>query len=249
VKLLLSALLLLALPGIASGAQPLVFAASSLRDALTDVLAGYEMVARNKVRVSYAATPALARQALQGAPADVFISADLEWMNYLQERSLIRTASRRNLLANRLVLIAPKESRVSVRIAKGFDLAHALGDGRLAIAQPDSVPAGRYAKTALTALGAWPGVQARLAPTDNVRAALALVARKEAPLGIVYATDAQADPRVRVVDTFAAGTHPPIVYPAAILSASRSSSAEALLSYLHGPEARAVWHKHGFTQP
>jgi molybdate transport system substrate-binding protein len=246
---LVHALVFLVLSATASAAEPLVFAASSLRDALTDVLAGYETVARAKVRVSYAATPALARQAVQGAPADIFISADLEWMNYLQERGLIRTASRRNLLANRLVLIAPKESHVSVRIATGFDLAHALGDGRLAIAQPDSVPAGRYARTALTALGAWPGVQARLAPTDNVRAALALVARKEAPLGIVYATDAQADPRVRVVDTFPARTHPQIVYPVAILAASRSSSAEMLLSYLQGPEARAVWHRHGFTQP
>jgi len=168
-------------------------------------------------------------------------------MNYLVERSLVRPDARLNLLANRLVLVAPKESRAAIELAPGFDLKAALGDGRLAMANVDSVPAGKYGRTALERLGAWAGVKDRVAQADNVRAALLLVARGEAPLGIVYRTDAAAEPNVRIVATFAENLHPAIVYPAAVLRESRNADAPALLAYLGSPAARQAFEKQGFA--
>ena len=187
--------------------------------------------------ISYAATSALAKQVEQGADADVFISADLAWMDYLAERNLIDPKTRFNLLANQLVLIAPKDSEITTTIAPGFPLAKLLGDGRLAIAGVDAVPAGKYGKAALQSLGVWDDVKDKLAQAENVRAALRLVSRAEAPLGIVYASDAKADPNVKVVGVFPADSHPPIVYPAAKLAASRSPAADGFLDYLRSSAA------------
>jgi molybdate transport system substrate-binding protein len=226
-------------------ADTTVFAAASLQDALDENVAAYRAGTSERVAVSYAASSALARQIEAGAPADLFISADLEWMDYLQQRRLIKPETRRNLLRNRLALIAPADSGVSVSIAPGFPLATLLGKGRLAMANPDAVPAGKYGKASLEALGVWRDVQARLASTENVRAALVLVARGEAPLGIVYRTDAAADPKVRVVGLFPENTHPPIVYPVAATAKARPSAA-AFLDWLNKSEARAIFRKHGF---
>jgi molybdate transport system substrate-binding protein len=242
----LAALALAAPLAFAQGAPVTVFAAASLKNALDEAAALYDQRARTRVRVSYAASSALARQIAAAAPADLLISADLEWMDYLAERRLIQPASRVNLLGNRLVLIAPAGSAASFAVDRGMPLARTLGDGRLALADPDSVPAGRYGKAALEALGAWSAVAARIARAENVRAALALVARGECPLGIVYATDAAAEPKVRVVGAFPAGTHPPIVYPAA-LTATASPAAGGFLQFLGAAEAKAVFERHGFT--
>lgn len=223
-----------------------VFAAASLKNALDDVVKSHEAKNGDTVRVSYAATPALARQIENGAPADLFISADGAWMDYLQKKDLIRNASRADLLRNRIVLVTPADNAVSLRIAPGFPLAAALGKDRLAMADPASVPAGRYGKAALESLGVWKAVEARVAAAADVRAALLLVARGEAPLGIVYSTDAAVEPKVRIVDTFPESSHPPIVYPAALTAASRSSAAGAFLASLRQPAARAVFEKYGF---
>src|SRR5467141_1658386 len=193
-------------------AQLLVFAAASLSEALDEV--GRAFTTRTGVRVnaSYAASSVLAKQIEAGAPADAFFSADLAWVDYLDERGLLKRGSRRDVLGNSLVLIAPADSPLRLSIAPGFDLTAALGEGRLATADPDSVPAGKYARAALTKLGVWQSVSDRLVRGENVRAALAYVARGEAPLGIVYQTDAQAEKRVRVVDVFPEDSHPPITY-------------------------------------
>lgn len=225
----------------------LIFAAASLQTALDDLLPSIDAVTGTRVRASYAASSALARQIENGAPADIFISADLEWMDYLQERAAIRAASRVNLLGNDLVLIAPAARPVTLAILPGFPLAHALGGGRLAVADPD-VPAGRYAQAALTSLGVWESVAGQLAPAENVRAALLLVSRNEAPLGIVYRTDALVDKGVITVDTFPADSHPPIVYPAA-LTMRASEPALVALEFLRGDEAAAVFTRHGFVVP
>lgn len=230
----------------AHGADLLVFSAASLREALDEQASRFEAETRGKITVSYGASNALAKQIEAGAPADIFLSADTDWIDYLDKRDLLRPGTRIDLLRNRLVLIAPAEARASLPIAPGFALAAALGTGRLATANPDSVPAGKYAKAALTALGVWASVESRLARTDNVRAALVLVARGEAPFGIVYATDALAEPKVRIVDTFPEQTHPPIVYSIAIVASSRSPSARRFVDSLHSPTARAVWVRHGF---
>lgn len=222
-----------------------VFAAASLKDALDESVAIYRARTGDRIVVSYAASSALARQIEAGAPADVFISADLDWMDYLEQRRLIKTATRRNLAGNRLVLIAPADSRASVDIAHGFPLAGLLGSGRLAMANPDAVPAGKYAKAALEALGVWKDVRSKVVAAENVRAAMVLVSRGEAPLGIVYRTDAIADPRVRIVATFPEKTHGPIVYPSAATVASKAP-AEAFLRWLGQAEARAVFARHGF---
>jgi molybdate transport system substrate-binding protein len=224
-----------------------VFAAASVKDALDALAQRFEAQSGSKLVVSYAATSALARQIEKGAPADVFISADLDWMDYVEQRKLIRAGSRVNLLSNRLVLIAPADSKTSLVIVPNFALASALSDGRLAMADPDSVPAGKYGKAALEALGVWSGVAPKVARAENVRAALLLVARGEAPFGIVYSTDAVAERQVRVVGTFAANLHPPIVYPAAILAESKSTAAEPLMRFLRSNDARTVWQKFGFT--
>ena len=224
-----------------------VFAAASLKEALDEMVGRFEAETGGKVVVSYAASNALARQIEAGAPADIFMSADTGWIDYLDQRKLLRSASRLDLLRNRLVLIAPADTRPSLSIAPGFALAAALGTGRLAMANPDSVPAGKYGKAALISLGVWTSVESRIARTDNVRAALMLVARGEAPLGIVYATDAMAEPKVRVAGTFPDGTHPPIVYPIAIVAASRSSDAQRFIDSLRSPAAQAIWARRGFA--
>jgi molybdate transport system substrate-binding protein len=225
----------------ALAAEPgvLIFAAASLKSALDEILPGLGAAA------SYGASSVIARQIEAGAPADLFISADTDWMDYLATRGLIRADTRRNLLTNRLVLIAPAASRLNLKIAPGMNLAGALAGGRLAVGGPD-VPAGRYAQAALTALGVWPGVKDHLAQGENVRATLAFVARGEAPLGIVYATDAAIEPAVRVIGTFPAASHAPIVYPAAIVAASRNPRARTVLEALSGAPARAVFRRFGF---
>jgi molybdate transport system substrate-binding protein len=228
--------------------QILVFAAASLTDALQDIGTAYQKTAAVQVRVSFDASPNLAHQIEAGAPADVFFSADTHWMDYLESRHLIRPATRRNALGNQLVLIAPASSQIELRIAAHFPLAAALGPGRLAVADPDSVPAGRYARASLSALGVWEQVADRLARAENVRAAMRYVARGETPLGVVYSSDALVDHGVRVVDTFPAGTHEPIVYPVA-LTTSAKSEATAFLAYLLSPQGRAVFAKYGFTNP
>lgn len=227
-----------------------VFAAASMKESLDEATAAYGKATGQTVRVSYAASSALARQIEQGAPADVFVSADLDWMDYLQQRDLLDVESRRNLLGNSLVLIAPAGSATrAVALKPGLDLRPLLGDGRIALALTASVPAGKYAKAAFTSLGMWSTLSPRVAETDNVRAALMLVARGEAPLGVVYASDAKAEPRVRVLGTFPANTHPPIVYPVARLKASAHPRAPDFLQWLQGPSAAAIFRRHGFTLP
>jgi molybdate transport system substrate-binding protein len=241
--------LVLAAPGrtqtAAAGTGVLVFAASSLQTVLDALAPLVERDAGVRVRFSYAASSALARQIESGAPADVFISADLDWMNYVAERALIRIDTRVILAANQLVLIAPAGRAPVLKIARGFPLRAALGQHRLALADPSSVPAGKYAQAALTRLGVWPDVGPRVAAAENVRAALLLVSRGEAPLGIVYRTDALADRRVVVVDTFPADTHQPIVYPAAVIS-NGSPDAVRVLDSLQSSAAQAVLAAHGF---
>jgi molybdate transport system substrate-binding protein len=239
----LASLLALAVPAAADTVT--VFAAASLKDGLDAGVKAYQARAADRIVVSYAASSALARQIDAGAPADLFVSADLEWMDYLEQRKLIRSGTRRNLLRNRLVLIAPQGSAVSVDIVPGFPVARLLGGGRLAMANPDAVPAGKYGKAALAALGVWKDVESKVAAAENVRAAMMLVSRGEAPLGIVYRTDAAVDSRVKIVGTFPESTHPPIVYPIAV-TASGKPAAERFLRWLMQPEARALFAKYGF---
>ncbi|WBX92124.1 molybdate ABC transporter substrate-binding protein [Pseudoxanthomonas mexicana] len=224
-----------------------VFAAASLKEALDDAAAAYRKQTGVPVRVSYAASSALARQIEQGAPADVFFSADLEWMDYLQQRNRLDVATRRSLLGNRLVLIAPRASTAQVDLRRPATLLAALGDGRLAVGQTRTVPAGKYAKASLESLSLWNGVRPRLAESESVRAALMLVARGETPLGIVYASDAKAEPGVRVVATFPEDSHPPIVYPVAALRGARAAQAARFLQWLASPAADALFTKRGFT--
>lgn len=224
-----------------------VFAAASLKEALDDAAAAYRKQTGVPVRVSYAASSALARQIEQGAPADVFFSADLEWMDYLQQRNRLDVATRRSLLGNRLVLIAPRASKAHVDLRRPATLLAALGDGRLAVGQTRTVPAGKYAKASLESLSLWNGVRPRLAESESVRAALMLVARGETPLGIVYASDAKAEPGVRVVATFPEDSHPPIVYPVAALRGARAAQAARFVQWLASPAADALFTKRGFT--
>jgi len=235
-------------PGAPANAQGtlLVFAAASLSDALDEVDAAFTTKTGIQVRASLAASSVLAKQIEAGAPADVFFSADREWMDYLAQRGLLKRGSRRELLSNALVLIAPQDSPVRLRIAPGFDLAGALGGGRLATADPDSVPAGRYARAALTKLGVWPAVSERLVRAENVRTALEYVARGETPLGIVYQTDARAEKRVRIVDLFPADSHPPITYPVALTGGARPGSTD-YLTFLMSDAARQIFVRHGFV--
>jgi len=198
------------------------------------------------VNASYAASSVLAKQIEAGAPADAFFSADLAWVDYLDERGLLERGSRRDVLGNSLVLIAPADSPLRLSIAPGFDLTAALGEGRLATADPDSVPAGKYARAALTRLGVWQSVSDRLVRGENVRAALAYVARGEAPLGIVYQTDAQAEKRVRVVGVFPEDSHPPITYALALTVRARPEAAR-FADFLASEAARQIFTRHGFT--
>ncbi len=240
------ALLLLAGPRPVAAGEVTVFAAASLADALGEVNEAFREEG-GEVVASFAGSSALARQIEAGAPADVFVSADLDWMDWLQQRGLVDGASRRDLLGNRLVLVASATSGPAIEIRPGLDLAGALGDGRLAIGETASVPAGRYGRAALEALGVWEGVADRLAEAENVRAALALVARGEAPLGLVYATDAAADPSVEVVATLPEESHPPIVYPVALIAGSGNPDAGAYLDFLLGERARGIFEAAGFT--
>jgi molybdate transport system substrate-binding protein len=244
----LAALTLLAQSAVAVDADRpaiVVFAASSLTDAMQLLGADFGKSTGIDVKLSFAASSALARQIESGAPADVFFSADIGWMDYLQSHKLIQTESRHDLLANRLVLIAPVISTLSLKIAPHFALAQALGKGRLATGDPDSVPVGRYARAALTTLGVWDSIADRLVRAENVRAALAFVDRGEVPLGIVYKTDALVDKGVRTVDTFPADTHAPITYPIALTVGAKSDAAK-FAAYLSTPAADAVFVKYGF---
>jgi len=224
-----------------------VFAAASLTNALDEAGQLFERQGGAHTKISYAASSALAKQIESGAPADMFISADLDWMDYLEQHHLIQTATRKNLLGNRLVLIAPAESDAKAEIKPGLDLVGLLKGGRLAMADPDSVPAGKYGKAALEKLGVWNSVRAAVAPAETVRAALLFVSRRETPLGIVYATDAAADPRVKIVGVFPPDTHPPIIYPAALTADSKNASAARLLEFLGSAAAKPIFEKQGFT--
>lgn len=227
--------------------EPLtVFAAASLQEALTAAGAAWTARSGTPVRFSFGASSAMARQIDHGAPADVFLSADEEWMDWLEGRRGIVVATRRRLLSNQLALIAPAGSKTALKIAPGMPLARTLGSGRLAVADTVAVPAGRYAQASLTSLGVWTSVSGKLLPAENVRTALAYVARGEAALGIVYVTDAKAEPRVRVVGLFPASSHPPIVYPGAVTASSRDGRARSFLDFLQGPRAIAIFKRYGF---
>ena len=224
-----------------------VFAAASMKNALDDVNAAFTKATNVKVVTSYAASSALMKQIEQGAPAHVFVSADLEWMDYGSQGKVIQDDTRMNLLGNKLVLIAPKDSKVpDVTIADGFDLAKLAGDGRIATGDVRSVPVGKYAKQALEKLGAWTAAEPKFAMTENVRAALTLVARGEAPLGVVYETDAKVEPGVKIIGTFPESSHPPIVYPVAATTTGNADVA-AYLRFLRSQQAKAVFEHYRFT--
>ena len=234
----------------ASGDAPLtMFAAASLKESMDAAAAAFEAETGTPVRVSYAGSSALARQIEQRAPADVFVSADSDWMDWLQERGLIDVATRVDLLGNTLVLVAPADAATRpLALARGTDLRPLLGErGRLALALTASVPAGKYAKAAFESLGMWSALQPRVAEAENVRAALLLVARGEAPLGVVYGSDAMAEPRVKVLATFPAGSHPAIVYPVARIRAGTHPQAAAFVQWLQAPAADAIFRRHGFA--
>ena len=232
--------------GSAQQKDVIVLAAASLKNALDEASAAWSKQSGKTTKISYAASPALARQISAGIPADIFISADIPWMDYVAERKLIKAPSRSNFLGNQLVLIAGKDAKIDLKVAKDFPLRAALGDGRLAMANVDAVPAGKYGKASLETLGAWSSVADRVAQAENVRMALTLVARGEAPLGIVYRTDAAAEPSVRIVGAFPADSHPPIVYPMALLASSTNPDAQAFVDYLRSPAARLMFEKQGF---
>lgn len=248
IRALIALLLACASFGATAAAPLTVFAASSLKETLDEAGALYARTYDTPVRVAYGASSALARQIADGAPADVFVSADADWMDVLQRQHLIDAASRRDVAGNALVLVAPAGTgAAAIDLRTGAALRAALGrDGRLAVARTDAVPAGRYARAALGTLGLWTALRPRLIETDNVRSALRLVARGEAPLGIVYASDARAEPRVRIVGRFAASTHPRIVYPAARVIDSRQRRAADFVAWLRSPVAQAVFRRHGF---
>lgn len=237
-----------AIPLPALAADTLVFAAASLKNALDTAVTTYRAATGKRIVVSYEASSTLAKQIEQAAPADIFFSADLAWMDYLADRNLVVPDTRRSLLGNALVLVVPQGSTAATTIAPHFDIAALLGtDGRLAMANVESVPAGKYGKAALEALGVWRIVADRIVQGDNVRAALAFVAQGEAPAGIVYATDAVAEPKVKVIGTFPADSHPPIVYPVALTTFSTNPDARAFLDYLKSPAAGPAFSAQGFT--
>lgn len=224
-----------------------VFAAASMRNALDEADAAFTKASGVKVTASYASSSALAKQIEQGAPADIFISANIKWMDYLDQKKLIMPGTRVNLLGNALVLIAPKDSKLdNVKIGKGFDIAKLAGDGRIAVADVKSVPAGLYAKAALQSLGAWTAAEPKLAQAENVRATLAFVARGEAPLGIVYSTDAKIEPKVKIAGVFPEDSHPAIAYPVAATAESKNTQTVRYLRFLQTPAAKAIFEKYGF---
>lgn len=236
----------LALPLPAAAEEVVVFAAASLKTALDPIAQSFQQATGNRVTISYAGSNALAQQILQGAPADIFISASPEWMDEVEEGGDLAEGTRTDLLGNRLVLVA-HDAATQLTPAPGFDLAGALGGGRLAMALVDAVPAGQYGKEALVKLGVWDQVAPQVAQADNVRATLALVATGEAPLGIVYATDAAAEPRVHVVGTFPEDSHAPITYPAALLKTGTDAADRAFFEALKAPKTNAVFEAQGFT--
>lgn len=253
VPLMLSVLALalnIAASAAAQASDLLVFAAASLKPALDTLISTPQAQAIGTINASYAASSQLARQIEHGAPAALFVSADQDWMDHVEQRGLIVADTRTDLLGNALVLIAPAGSDVRLALVPGADLLAALGtQGRLAIGAPNSVPAGKYASAALTSLGIWDALKTRTVAADNVRAALNFVARGEAALGIVYRSDAVSEPSVRVVDTFPAGTHAPIVYPVAVLAAHDGPAARRVLELLQSAEARAIFVRYGFDAP
>ena len=231
----------------AQGNDVLIFAAASLKNGLDAVNAQWEKETGKKATISYASSPALAKQIEQGAPAQMFISADLDWMDYLAGKNLIKADTRSNLLGNRIVLIAAKDNTQPVEIKAGFDLAGILGDGRLAMANVDAVPAGKYGKAALEKLGVWSSVSGKIAQAENVRAALLLVSRGEAPAGIVYQTDAAADPSVAIIGTFPEDTHLPIIYPIALTASASHPDAAEFLAYIRSVKAKPIFEAQGFA--
>lgn len=233
-------------PALAQTRGPLVLAAASLQESLNAVADGWARKGHPRPVLSFAGSSALARQIEAGAPADLFVSADEEWMDHVARKGLLRPRTRVSFLTNSLVLIAPADSRVRLTIAPRFPLARTLGSGRLAMADPEAVPAGKYGKQALTRLGIWPSVAGKIASAENVRAALAFVDRGEAPLGVVYATDARAARGVRVVATFPAGSHAPISYPLATLNATTNPQAEGFRRFLISAEGKAIFRRFGF---
>lgn len=233
-------------PACAQERGPLVLAAVSMQEALTDAANRWAALNHPRPVLSFAASSALARQVEAGAKADLFVSADEEWMDYLQGKALLRAGTRARLTENRLALVAPGTSALKLRITPGFALGRALGSGRLALADPATVPAGRYAKAALERLGVWRDMAGRIVPAENVRAALALVERGVVPLGVVYATDARASGKVRVIGMFPASSHPPITYPVALLKTSSHREAEAFRRFLISREGRTILAHRGF---
>jgi molybdate transport system substrate-binding protein len=237
---------LAAIPAAAQGKGPLVLAAASLQESLTEVSGLWAGQHHPAPVLSFAASSALARQIQAGAPADLFVSADEPWMDAVAAKGLIRRGTRVSFLTNRLVIVALASSQRQFTIRPGFPLAQALGNDRLAMADPDAVPAGKYGKAALTALGVWPAVSGHIAIAENVRAALALVERGQTPYGIVYETDARASKAVHIVGVFPAASHPPITYPLALLTTARNKDAEGFRQFLLSPQAKAVFRRYGF---
>jgi molybdate transport system substrate-binding protein len=234
-------------PALAQDKTLMVFAAASMKNALDDIDAAYSAKTGVKIVVSYAASSALAKQIEQGAPADVFASADTDWMDYAAGKKNINESTRVNLLGNAIVLIAPKDSKIdNVAIGQGFDLSKLAGDGRIATGDVKAVPVGKYAKAALEKLSAWSAAAPKFAMAENVRAALLLVSRGEAVLGIVYATDAKVEPGVKIVGTFPADSHPAIIYPVAATTTAKPEAAD-YLAFLRSTAAKAIFEKYGFT--
>jgi molybdate transport system substrate-binding protein len=248
---LLAALLALSAPtagrALAQQRPLVVFAAASTKNALDAVSTAFQYKTGIKVVASYAASSALVKQIAQGAPADLYLSADLDWMDYASQHKLIQDATRVDLLGNQLVLIAPKDAPVGhLAINRTVDFNRLTDGGRIAVGDVRAVPAGKYAKAALENLGLWPTVEQKLAMAENVRVALALVARGEAPLGIVYATDARVEPKVKVIGVFPPDSHPPIIYPLALTAVAKPGAA-ALLAFMRSPQAKPLFERYGFT--
>jgi molybdate transport system substrate-binding protein len=243
----LAALMALAPPSAEAQEKVTVFGAASLKNALDDINAAWKADTGKEAAISYAASSALAKQIEQGAPADVFVSADLDWMKYLSDRKLTRKDTELKLLGNRIVLVAPKDSAAQATIAPNFDLAGLVGNGKLAMADVKAVPAGKYGKAALEKLGVWSSVEDKVAQAENVRAALKLVSTGEAALGIVYATDAVAEPGVKVIGTFPEDTHPAIVYPIALTAEAKNPDAADFLRYVQSAKAKGLFEAQGFT--
>ena len=233
-------------PAAARDRGPLVLAAASLQESLSAAADAWAAQGHDRPLLSFAASSALARQIEAGAPADLFLSADEPWMDAIAAKGLIKRGTRVSFLTNRLVLVAPADQKSRITVRRGFPLARALGNNRLAMADPASVPAGKYGKAALTALGVWPALSDRIAAAENVRAALAMVERRQAPFGIVYETDARATKAVRIAGIFPAASHPPITYPLALLTRSTHREAAGFRHFLLSPRGKAIFQRYGF---